>query len=147
MANVQLSPSASLKKRIEREKIRDSELVTGIFKNLENPKTRDSSGMLSFSLCKYENEPFKNYTLYDGQKYTLPRYVWKHIANLAKKEYRHLGNGFDGLQAGIAPNDMNQENSMVVATFKPRFAYVPLDFVIDDIDTPENKLAHVQVAT
>lgn len=55
---------------------RDREMVRGIFKFYEVP-----GGTLQCSLRKYKEDPVENFTFVDGQIYTIPRYVAKHLVN------------------------------------------------------------------
>lgn len=71
-----------LKKAEElREKARDedSQMVVGIFKNIEVP-----SGALQFTYRKYKEDSYRSYHLQDGKEYTLPLGVAKHINNMTK---------------------------------------------------------------
>lgn len=66
--------SEEVAKNKARQKERDSELIWGIFKNLERP-----GADVSFDYNRYGEA--KSYTLIDGEKYCLPRGVIKHITN------------------------------------------------------------------
>lgn len=61
------------KKKIAEAKERDSEMVTGTFKNIEAPGCD-----ISFWFKKYD-EPPVYYNFFDGQNYTIPRMVAEHI--------------------------------------------------------------------
>lgn len=64
---------------------RDSEMVVGVFKNLEAP-----GGSLTFTYRAYKEDDYQIYELKDGQEYTIPYGVAKHINNHtrnAKREY------------------------------------------------------------
>lgn len=65
----------------EKQKDADSKPVTGMFKNLE-----DTGGSFSFMYKKYKGDPHQRYTLKDGQTYTIPLGVAKHINSLKKVE-------------------------------------------------------------
>ena len=69
----------------------DSKMVTGIFKNLESP-----GGDLEFTYRKYKEEPFKVYHFLDGQKYTIPLGVAKHLNNETAYAQRDYATGPDG---------------------------------------------------
>ena len=66
-----------------RRKMRDedSKMVTGVFKNLETP-----GADLEFTYRKYKEDSFQNYHMYDGQKYTIPLGVAKHINNQTQEK-------------------------------------------------------------
>jgi hypothetical protein len=53
---------------------KDARLVKGIFKNFETP-----GGSLRFVFRKHKGEDFKKYTFVDGQIYTIPLSVAKHL--------------------------------------------------------------------
>lgn len=55
---------------------KDREPVKGIFRFLEVP-----GGTLSFSFKAYKEDPVENYSLKDGEIYTLPLGVARHITN------------------------------------------------------------------
>ena len=66
-------------------------MVTGIFKNLENPATDGGGGSVVFSYKYYPGDENKIYELFDGERYTLPRGVARHLNNNCYyKEYQHL---------------------------------------------------------
>ena len=54
----------------------DRRMVRGIFKFYEVP-----SGTMMFSYRAYREDPIENFTLVDGQVYTLPLGVAKHLNN------------------------------------------------------------------
>lgn len=63
------------KAAIDLEKKRDMEIVKGIFKNHEQ-----EGGNLKFSFKKYPGR-VETYDLYDGEIYSIPRMVAKHLNN------------------------------------------------------------------
>lgn len=77
-------------KRIE-ARDRDSQLVTGIFKNLEVP-----GGDLEFSYKMYKEENPRIYSFLDGQSYTIPLGVAKHINNMTAVPIRDYAKNPDG---------------------------------------------------
>lgn len=60
------------KLKIEREK--DRQMVKGVFKYYEVP-----NGVMEFSFKKYAGDPVEKFTMYDGQVYTIPLGVAKHL--------------------------------------------------------------------
>ena len=62
------SAKTALKEKIELQKKRDNEMVTGKFLNRKSPGQPIKVGYL-----KYEDDPVKLYTLEDGKIYTIPR--------------------------------------------------------------------------
>lgn len=69
----------------------DARKVTGIFKNLEAP-----GGDLTFTYKKYKEDPIREYHFEDGQKYTIPISVAKHINNNTAWANREYATGPDG---------------------------------------------------
>lgn len=69
-------PMFKIKKNAEQLREYDNQMVRGIFRYDEVP-----TGILVFSYRKYKKDPIKNYTLEDGNTYTLPRGVAKHLAS------------------------------------------------------------------
>lgn len=64
----------------------DAKLVTGVFKNLEAP-----GGDLEFAYRGYKDEPIRVYHFNDGETYTIPLGVAKHLNNTTKvKRHKYL---------------------------------------------------------
>lgn len=57
----------------------ESKLVKGIFKNIES-----SGGDLTFAYRAYKSEPIRVYELIDGESYTIPLGVARHINRQCK---------------------------------------------------------------
>ncbi len=77
------------KLKIERDK--DREMVKGVFKYYEVP-----GGMVGFCFKKYEEDPLEKYELYDGQVYTIPLGVAKHLNNNTWYPVHEYGRNEDG---------------------------------------------------
>lgn len=58
---------------------KDKEKVKGIFRFYEVP-----GGSMSFVYKKYKEDPVENYTMIDGQVYTVPLSVARHLNNSGK---------------------------------------------------------------
>jgi len=69
------------KELLEKQKEEDSKMVTGVFKNLEVP-----GDTFSFVYKMYKDEPYQRYELKDGETYTIPLGVARHINSIKKKE-------------------------------------------------------------
>ena len=67
-----------IKKKLTLAQMRekDNEMVKGRFVFYEVP-----GGTLNFSFKKYKGDPIKSYSLKDGEIYTLPRGVAKHLVS------------------------------------------------------------------
>ena len=67
-------PAVSRKPNLKYQRDKDREPVKGIFRFYEVP-----NGQLSFSYKEYKQDPVETFTLVDGQIYTLPLGVAKHL--------------------------------------------------------------------
>lgn len=65
-----------VKKNLKYERDKDRQMVKGIFKYYEVP-----GGSVSFPFKAYKEDPVETYHLVDGEVYTLPLGVAKHLAN------------------------------------------------------------------
>lgn len=96
---------------------KDREMVKGIFRYFEVP-----GGVMEFSFKKYKGDPVENYTMYDGETYTIPRGVALHLnKNGAYPEYENI----------------KGEDAKTIARVKKmvhRFAFQSLEFV--DLEEP-----------
>lgn len=71
---------------INKAYIADSKLVKGTFKNIECP-----GASLEFSLRLYKQDPIRVYNFEDGESYTIPMGVAKHINRQCQyKRSKHL---------------------------------------------------------
>lgn len=62
------------RKHIALMREKDREMVKGIFKFYEVP-----GGCMKFSYRAYKEDPVEDYEFYDGQMYTIPRGVARHL--------------------------------------------------------------------
>ena len=138
-----------LSKQIRKMRERDAELVTGIFKNLENPSTNGGRGSVIFSYKYYPGEANEVYELWDGERYTLPRGVARHLNNNCYyKEYQHLQGEFgqQGIRGGQNPDGRLQTNSLQMAKKIHRYAFHSLEYMDDDADMYPSNLVEVSVS-
>ena len=77
------------KLKIERDK--DREMVKGVFKYYEVP-----GGMVGFCFKKYDEDPLEKFELYDGQVYTIPLGVAKHLNSNTWYPVHEYGRNEDG---------------------------------------------------
>ena len=119
-------------KKIEAQKERDHEMVTGIFKYIER-----KGGVLRFRFKKYPHDDFQAYELWDGVKYSLPRMVVRHLNNnVHYLEYKRL-QGLEGdMQQGALNGHMetNMAAKMTAVQKVPRCEFRSLEFMDDDIE-------------
>lgn len=115
MAQIQ---TQSKKPSIEIQQKKDAEMVRGIFKFYEVP-----GGSMSFSYRKYKGEQVKRYDMVDGQIYTIPRGVAKHLNNNCwYPEYDHI-KGEDARTTYAVKNKVH------------RCGFQSLEFMDEDIHT------------
>lgn len=97
---------------------KDREMVKGIFKFYEAP-----GGTLGFVFRKYKEDPVERFDLTDGQVYSIPLGVAKHLnKNGWYPEYEFF-------------KDENTQNVMRVGKKVRRFGFQSLEFVdIDDLN-------------
>jgi hypothetical protein len=120
-----------LSRRIKKMRDRDSELVTGIFKNFDNPSSSNGLGALIFTFKLYPGDENVTYELWDGERYTIPRSVVHHLNNRCYyKEYYHMKNEFgDNTMRRAAPDGRYHVEGMQACKKKPRFAFLPLEYM------------------
>ena len=75
-----------IKRQIPNWRDRDAELVTGVFKNYEAP-----GQSTSFNYKAYPGDEFKTWEFDDGEKYSIPRGVARHLnVECFVRTYAHL---------------------------------------------------------
>lgn len=138
-----------LARQIKKMRDRDAELVTGIFKNLENPATAGGRGAVLFSYKYYPNDENVIYELLDGERYRLPRGVARHLNNNCfYREYQHLPGEFgqQGIRTGINTDGRLQTNSFQQSRKVHRYAFHSLEYMDDDVDMYPSNLVEVTVS-
>ena len=78
-------------KKLQIERDKDREMVKGVFKYYEVP-----GGVVEFCFKKYEQDPLEKFTMYDGQVYTIPLGVAKHLNNNTWYPVHEYGRNEDG---------------------------------------------------
>lgn len=135
-----------LARQVKKLRDRDSEMVEGIFKNLENPATGASRGAVSFGYKAYPGEEYTFYELIDGERYRIPRGVARHLNNNCYyKQYQPLSGDFGkaGIQAGVNPDGRLNTKEYQIAKKVHRYQFVSLEFMDDDADMHPSKLVEV----
>lgn len=107
------------KRELEKERLRDRQMVRGIFKFYEV-----AGATLKFPFKKYKEDPLETYTLTDGQIYTIPRGVARHLNNNGWYPVHR----YELEEGGKASQRIGQKVR--------RFGFQSLDFV-DDMDLVE----------
>lgn len=134
-----------LAKQIRKLQDRDSEMVMGIFKNLENPATAGSRGSVRFSYKAYPDEEPTIYELCDGERYTLPRGVARHLNNNCYyREYKHINGekGTDGIR-GASHDGRLETANMQLSRKIHRYAFHNLEYMDDDTEMNPTDLVEV----
>lgn len=120
-----------LKKNIKYLREKDAEKVRGKFHYHEVP-----GGVLSFTYKYWPGEQPETYTLYDGEFYTLPLGVAKHLnKNIAYAKYAHLDPSEIGVQTGLPTSLYGASGkNMKISQMVRRCTFQSLEFVdIDDL--------------
>lgn len=126
-----LSKAEALKK-LEAQREKDLELVTGIF---EYKNKRGQT--LEFFFKKYDDEPYKKYVLTDGKRYRIPRMVARHLnQNCYYSEYKRLEGlrGITDVYQGDAGGTQDQYAKMYAVNRDHRTEFKSLEFMDDDIN-------------
>lgn len=109
---------------------KDRELVKGKFIFHEVP-----GGTMSFSIKIHKEDPVENYTLVDGEMYSLPLGVARHLnRNCWYPIYSHLS-GEKGVSAGLSASLYGSSGqSMKIGQKVRRCSFQSLEFLdIDDL--------------
>ena len=108
------------KESLKYQRDKDRQLVKGIFRFYEVP-----GGSMSFNFKKYKGDQVERYDLVDGEIYTLPLGVAKHLTkNGNYPVHKHM-------------KDENGKVSMRIGQKVNRFGFESLEFM--DIDDLPNK--------
>jgi len=138
-----------LARQIKKMRDRDAEMVTGIFKNLENPATNGGRGSVLFNYKMYPGDEFQAYELWDGERYTIPRGVARHLNNNCfYREYQHLPGeqGIQGVRQGFNADGRLQSQNMQLSKKVHRYAFHSLEYMDDDVDMYPASLTEVTVS-
>lgn len=138
-----------LSKQIKKMRDRDAEIVSGVFKNLENPATNGGRGSVVFSYKAYPGDENAVYELWDGERYQLPRGVARHLNNNCfYREYQHLPGEFgqQGVRTGHNADGRVQTQNFQTAKKVHRYAFHSLEYMDDDSDMYPSNLVEVTVS-
>lgn len=138
--NISSSRVQELQKNLERKQSRDSEKVTGIFKNLEAPGNPHR-----FVIKLYKGEAPEIYEMFDGERYTIPRGVARHLSTSCYyTQYKHLPGEFGDNGIRAAYNDGKlRAATMQEAKKVYRFAFHSLEFTDEDSDMIPSNIVEV----
>ena len=138
-----------LARQINRLRERDSEIVYGVFKNLENPATAGGRGTVTFGFKKYDGDEYRFYELMDGERYHIPRSVAHHLNNNCfYREYQHLSGeyGEQGVRGAANADGRLHANNMQTSRKIHRYAFHSLEYMDDDPDMSPVDLVEVAVS-
>lgn len=112
---------------IDYMRAKDNELVSGVFRYHELP-----GGCLEFVYRKYKGEPVDKYSLWDGQVYTIPVGVARHLnSNCAYPNYEYM----KGEEGNITKVETFGSNMVMrVTSFIRRCSFQSLDLT-EETDT------------
>lgn len=157
--SARMQPASAQSTKISREELarqikklrdRDAEMVTGVFKNLEAPAMGGAKGAVCFGYKAYPGDEYIFYELWDGERYTLPRGVARHLNNNCfYREYQHLPGEFgqEGIRGGQgAPDGRLKAHTMQMAKKVHRYAFHSLEYMDDDMDMRPSGLVEVTVS-
>jgi len=115
------------KESLKYQRDKDRQMVKGIFRFYEVP-----GGQMSFNFRKYKEDPVERYDMVDGQIYTIPLGVAKHLTqNGSYPVHKYL-------------KDENGSVSMRVGQKVNRFGFESLEFMdIDDLPNQTSEIVTV----
>lgn len=126
------------KPSLEEQRLKDREMKRGIFKYHEVP-----GGVLRFPFKKYKNDPVEHFELYDGQIYSLPLGVAKHLNdNCWYPEYDFIPGDNSGVRM-----DSSYVGNVAMRAMKKirRTSFSPLEFMSEEDFGPSNIVQVEQV--
>lgn len=132
-----------LQKTLIYQRDKDREKVKGIFRFYEVP-----GGSMSFVFKGYKGDQVERYDLFDGQVYTLPLGVAKHLnKNGWYPEYEHIAQE-KGVAGGHTPGlGLSGGAPMRIAKKVRRFGFQSLEFVdIEEFNTAAQQVVMVENA-
>lgn len=119
--------SVPKKKSWELERQRDRKLVKGRFLYHEVP-----GGEMAFNYYRYKGDPVETYKLKDGQEYTIPLGVAKHLNQCGVPVHQHMVD-----EAG--------KPSIRIGSFQRRCTFQPTEFMVEDDFSAPPKLYTVEI--
>jgi hypothetical protein len=131
-AQVQTEAKKNKHTSVEYMRDRDNEKVQGVFRYYEVP-----GGVIDFVFRAYKGDRIERYTLRDGEIYSIPRGVMRHLnKDCWYPEYEYASSEPGAFQKGIDP--YNPKSSMRIGKKVKRMAFESMEFVTLD-DVPDAK--------
>lgn len=115
------------KVNLELQRKKDRQPVEGIFRFHEVP-----GGTLNFVYRCYKGDPIEKFSLVDGQRYSLPLGVAKHLnTNCAYDEYGFIDgqSGPKGIRTAVPPMGWADTSTMKVSRKVRRCSFQSLEFM------------------
>ncbi len=113
---------------------RDARICKGIFRFHEVP-----GGQMSFSFKAYKDDPVERYDMVDGQVYSVPFGVAKHLnSNCKYPEYSYIKG--ETMAGGFSPDG----SVMKVTKDVRRCSFQSLEFIDDADMTPKSDIVSVE---
>lgn len=132
---------------IERCRARDSEMVTGIFMNLESP-----GRPAKFGVHLYPGDDFVFYKFEHGERYRIPRGVARHMnINCHYIQYQDIKDEFgrnSGTKSAVISDGRLFSSANMKSKHKiPRFSFQSLEYmdIDDDWDQKPSNLVEVEI--
>jgi hypothetical protein len=119
------------KESLKYQRDKDRQMVKGIFRFYEVP-----GGQISFNFRKYKEDPIERFDLVDGEVYSLPLGVAKHLTNSGNYPVHKYMKSEDGTV------------SMRVGQKVNRYGFESLEFMdIDDLPNKSSEIVTVDEVT
>lgn len=133
-------------KKLEEQREKDHELVSGLFKFDEH-----KGGTLRFRFKKYAKDNYSQWEFTDGKRYRIPRMIAVHLnTNVHYLSYNHLDKNFaeTGATFSAAPTEKSRfadgkapnNHSMYSIEKVRRCQFIPLEFCADDLGLDDNRI-------
>lgn len=140
MVSREVKKEAPKKPNLKYERDRMRELVPGIFRFHEVP-----GGGISFNYKEFKEDPIEKYTMVDGEQYTVPLGVARHLnRNGWYPEYGFVNvDGNAGVKAAAV--DANNYQQRVVKKVR-RYSFQSLQFIDIEEFAPDKQIIQVQTS-
>lgn len=128
MTNSEKGATKPVKENLRYQRDKDREMVKGIFRFYEVP-----GGSMSFVFKMYKQDPVERFDFFDGETYTIPLGVAKHLNK----------NGWYPVHQYAV--DENGKNAMKVGQKVRRFGFQSLEFIdIEDLMLGDKQIVTVE---
>jgi hypothetical protein len=134
-----VTPKKEAKQNLKYKRDKHREMVRGVFKFFEVP-----GGEMGFTFREFKEDPIENYVMVDGEVYTVPLGVAKHLnTNCWYPQYEFLP-GENVQAAGRAVRGFAGHVQKITKKVR-RCAFNSLEFLdIDDLPQPQSAVVTVE---